>query len=381
VTCILCAGRTDLLRCFPQSVTSEGNLIPAASGLYLCTTCGHLQTTVDVDLGLYYAEDYDAALTDEGHDEIVSTTDGRIVFRTDLDFEIMQRHLGDVLERFPSIFEFGCGRGRILSRLHKSGHRRMVAYDVSELYRDPISRFVEPDSIFIGQPPASGTFDLVISFFVLEHDVDPLRSLLYMRERLAPNGLLYLMVPSYVTNSVDLACADHVNHYSPRMLSELIEATGMRVSVVDDTSAMGGVVVVAASAPNGSAVAREDVHLASPERVAFSRKSSAEFLNYLARLEALVEGLRSERIVMYGAGFYGTLVQAHLEARALRVVDVFDANPRKQGTSRLGLTVRSPDALSTGEWSDADLVMCINPQIAASVGEKFAPYVRAVHVI
>ena len=379
MTCILCGGGTDLLQAFPRSVTSESKLIPAGSALHLCTTCGHVQTTIDADLGRYYAEHYDATLTDEGHDEIVSTTDGRIVFRTDLDFELMKRHLGRVLERDPSIFEYGCGHGRILSRLYKAGYHRLAAHDLSELYRASISPFVAPESIFIGKRPTDETFDLVISFFVIEHDTDPVGSLLYLRDRLAPAGLLYLMLPSYITNSADLACADHVNHFSPRTLAELICAYGLRIVALDETSAIGAVVVIAEAA--GTAVEREAVELRNPELVAYSRASSAEFLDYTTRLEALAKRLRGRRVALYGAGFYGVLVQAQLENADVQVVDVFDANPRKQGTFRLGVSVQSPDALATGKWSDVDLIMCINPKIAPSVGEKFAPSVREVHVI
>lgn len=377
--CILCGATTELLRAFPRSVTSESKLLPAASALRLCASCGHLQSTVDLDLAEYYAQSYDSVLSDEGPDELVSTADGRIVFRTDVDFEIMSRHLADDLARSPSIFELGCGRGRILSRLHKAGHRKLAAFDLSELYRAPVTPFLAPGGLYIGTRPTDVSFDVAISFFMLEHDVDPVGSLLYLRERLHPAGKLFLMLPSYVTNTVDLACADHVNHFSPTTLTALVAATGFRVLTVDDTSAIGAVVVVAT--PDGPPVSRADLRLASPERVALGRASSAEFLDYAARLESLAAGLRADRVALYGAGFYGTLVQARLEAAGLRVTDLFDANPRKQGQTRLGLTVRSPDALAAGGFGDVDLVMCINPRIAASVGEKFASHVRAVHVV
>jgi hypothetical protein len=138
-------------------------------------------------------------------------------------------------------------------------------------------------------------------------------------------------------------------------------------------------VLVATAA--GAVPSRDEVRLLSAERVAYGRESCSEFLAYMARLEALAGQLRGKRVALYGAGFYGVLVQAQLDQEQVQVTDLFDANPRKEGTSRLGLTVRSPDALSSGQWSDVDLVMCINPQIAASVGKKLAPHVRAVHII
>ena len=377
--CILCGADTELLRCFPRSVTSESKLIPAQSTLHLCQSCGHVQSSIAIDLARYYAEHYNALLTDEGHDEIVSTADGSIVFRTDLDYDLMKRHLADVLANAPSIFEFGCGHGRILSRLYKDGQRRLSAFDLSDLYRDSVTPFVTPAQLFIGERPHDSQFDVAMSFFVLEHDVDPVDSLLYLRSQLADDGRLYLMLPNYVSNSADLACADHVNHYSPRTLSALVEACGFRVLTVDDTSAIGAVVVIAT--PDGSPIDRANVRLADASRVEDSRDSTTEFLQYMQRLESLARRLCGKRVALYGAGFYGVLVQAHLESAGAQVVDVFDANPRKQGSERLGLTVRAPETLANGDWRDTDLVMCINSRIAASVGQKFAEDVSKVHVI
>jgi SAM-dependent methyltransferase len=376
MNCSLCHAQTELLRCFPQSVTSESKLIPAASMLHVCCACGHLQSSLELDLARYYAEHYDALLTDEGHDEIVSTPDGSIVFRTDVDYALMKQHLGAALQDSPSILEFGCGHGRILSRLYKEGHRRLAAYDVSDLYRDSVAPFVAPDALFIGTRPTRGEYDVMISFFVLEHDTDPFGSLRYLRTRVAAAGRLYLMLPNYVSNAADLACADHVNHFSPRTLSALVEASGFRVLTLDDSSAIGAVALVAEPTEAGAGKLTAD-----PDRVHYARATSAEFLDYIERLERLAQQLRGKRVALYGAGFYGVLVQAHLEHAGARIVDVFDANPRKQGGERLGMTVREPEALASGQWRDTDLVMCINPRIAASVGQKFSPHVSKVHVI
>jgi hypothetical protein len=163
------------------------------------------------------------------------------------------------------------------------------------------------------------------------------------------------------------------------MLAALVEACGLDVTVLDDASTIGAMALVAE--PQGRRNLREDVQLANPEQASYARESSAEFIAYMARLETLPISLRCERVALYGAGFYGTLVKAQLDAAKKRVIDVFDANPRKQGTYRLGVWVRSPDDLSSGEWKDVDLVICVNPQIAFTVGERLAAYVRAVHVI
>src|SRR5262245_2251736 len=225
--CPICRARGVVLYAPAASVTSESKLLPAASELRCCTGCGHLFTSVAVDFSRYYAVEYDSTLSDDGLDEIVSTADGRIVYRTDVDYELMMRLAGKDAGKAAAILEFGCGRGRILGRLARDGYTDLTGYDLSERYREPVSRAIgEPSRVFIGVRPSSRRYDLVCTFFVLEHDVDPVGSLAYLRGVLARHGKLYLMVPSFPSNPVDLACADHVHHFSPRYMRALLAACG-----------------------------------------------------------------------------------------------------------------------------------------------------------
>jgi hypothetical protein len=77
---------------------------------------------------------------------------------------------------------------------------------VSELYRAPVARIVGEDRVHIGARPRGLRADLAASFFVLEHDTDPMGSLRYLRAVTEGSGLLYLMLPNHVTNLADLAC-------------------------------------------------------------------------------------------------------------------------------------------------------------------------------
>ena len=219
--------------------------------------------------------------------------------------------------------------------------------------------------------------DIACSFFVLEHDEHPETALEYLWSVLKPGGLLYLMLPSYMTNLGDLACADHVNHFSRRSLSRLVAECGFDVLVVDDESAVGGLALLARRMRRPGAIdemAREEVR-------AEATQAGAAFVEYLSRLKALVASLDPGRpIYLYGAGFYAALTAALLGDGGREASGVFDANPRKQGAMRLGRRVAAPEEALTGRHRDAVLLVCVNTRVAGTIVDRFRPVFQSVLV-
>ncbi len=370
--CPICSAPGRVVTSFDASVTSESKVLPCSSVLFACDGCGHLFTSLDVDLRDYYATAYDATLTDEGQDELVVTDAGTTAFRTDVDYALFRRMVGDRLQPGCAVFEYGCGRGRILSRLRKDGVLDLRGHDVSESYRAPVEAMIGAGRVSIGERPAMRDVDVACTFFVLEHDPRPGDALRYLRATLKEDGLLYAMVPSYTTNLGDLACADHVNHFSPRSLRALLARSGFETLGVDDTSAVGSVAVVARPGP----VVLEPGP-SGPE----ARDASAAIAGYLTRLDAVVRHLDPARpIYLYGAGFYGALTLARLRGSGREAAGLFDANPRKQGEHRLGLRVAAPDSLSQREYGQAALVVCVNARVAGAIVDRFTPVFGSVLV-
>jgi hypothetical protein len=375
--CLVCSGVGREVARFAHSVTSEAKVLAHPSSLYRCERCGHLFSASALDLSAYYASEYDATLTDGGLDEIVSSMDGEVVFRTDLDYGLFRRLLGEHLHERSSVFEYGCGHGRILSRLVKDGVRDVRAYDLSEGYRAGVEAIIGEGRLTIGARPDPTGVDVACSFFVLEHDARPGDSLRYLRATLKDGGLLFVMVPSFETNLGDLACADHVNHFSPASLAALVVASGFEIITVDDTSAMGAVAVLA------RAVLRAATDVPIPETTTLEGAIEAgrDFVGYLQRLEGVVTSLDQGRpIFLYGAGFYAALTAAYLRSTGHDVAGLFDANPRKQGLVRLGRRVAAPEEATRREHGGASLIVCVNPRIGEQVARRFAPVFGTVHV-
>jgi SAM-dependent methyltransferase len=353
-TCPLCGAAGETLAALPASVTSEAKPLDASSRLLGCASCGHVFTHADVDWARFYSEQYDATLTDDGLDELVVDRDGRTVFRTDFDYGVFRRMTGEDLHGAARVLELGCGRGRILSRLKRDGFRRVWACDVSERYREKAAELIGADHVSIGELP-KGPFHVICTFFVLEHDTHPLDTVRALRERLSDGGVLFAMVPDWRSNPGDLACVDHVNHFSLETLRVLFARAGLEL--------------VDAGVPAAGTLAVTARRCEPEERSAtLDRKALKPFLKTLEQLKTLPERLGGHRrIYFYGAGFY-----AGLAARFTPRLDgVFDANPRKQGLERLGHTVEAPQAISAQPHADDALVVCVNPASAGPIAAQY----------
>jgi SAM-dependent methyltransferase len=88
------------------------------------------------------------------------------------------------------VLEIGCGRGffvRVLTEEYGCDARGLDVKAYPEWGDDP--RFVQAD---IADPPALGTFDVILSHAVWEHIEHPYAALVRQRELLAPGGVAYL---------------------------------------------------------------------------------------------------------------------------------------------------------------------------------------------
>ncbi|MBK7859040.1 MAG: class I SAM-dependent methyltransferase [Archangiaceae bacterium] len=356
--CALCGGAGEVLAELPTSITSESKPLSGASRLSLCSRCGHLFTEAQVDWHTYYSQSYDATLTDDGLDELVVLPDGKTTFRTDFDYGLFRSMTKEALHGAARVLEFGCGRGRILSRLTRDGFRRVWAYDVSERYRENAARLLGPGRVSIGALP-EGQYDVIATFFVLEHDTDPVGSLRQLRARIADDGTLFVMVPNWRTNLGDLACADHVHHFSVETLTVMLAATGFGVSAVD-ASAAGTLAVVAK--PCEPRKAFDD-----PERVKAARAATRPFIETLARLSELPSKLDGRRVFLYGAGFYAALAHAFVP----NVSGVYNSNPRKHGLERFGHTVAAPSVICAERHASDALLVCVNARSAKPIADQY----------
>jgi SAM-dependent methyltransferase len=139
--------------------------------------------------------------------------------------------------RSLDVLEIGFGRGLLLSRLLREGHRA-TGVDPGALERD-LDRTVRSRATILAQPAESldlpeASFDLVYGIHVVEHLSDPAAVLRTCRRVLRPGGLLYLMTPNADSMGLrlfreawwNLEDPTHVRFFTPRSISTMLRTAG-----------------------------------------------------------------------------------------------------------------------------------------------------------
>ena len=94
------------------------------------------------------------------------------------------------------VLDVGCAAGTFLQRLHRETGARATGVDFVDLSDCPAFADVEfQHGVFGDRPLDRERYDLITMWHFLEHDYDPLRSLMRARDALAPGGRLIVEVP------------------------------------------------------------------------------------------------------------------------------------------------------------------------------------------
>lgn len=327
----------------PLSVTSLSRTVPGPTEAFLDERFGHLQTAPLGDAAAYYDTEYRIVDASDEDDVLHDVVGGKCVFRQTRQEEAFRAKVP--LRAGMRVLDYGCGKGTVMKRLLASepGLEGFL-YDVSRTYEPLWLRFLPPECFASYRVRAEWhrSFDVVTSFFSLEHAVDPLAELRTVRSLLRPGGTAFVIVPDAVANPADLLVVDHAHHYSEPSLRGILALAGLRALDVDRRCHPGAFVALATPS--------EDASAGMPDAAAVAQANAA-FRSLASYWERAVPAIRElERaavpgpLAIYGAGVYGTFVATVL-ADPSRIACFVDRNPLLHGAPHLGRPVVAPAAL------------------------------------
>lgn len=324
------------------SITSLCDVWKGETVVRGCLRCGHVQTDELPDLDAYYDHEYKILVESEDEDQIYKVVSGKPVYRTD-------HQVGVLLSKVnPStgalVLDYGCAKGASLRRL-KQIRPDIVPhlFDVSTRYLEFWSAFASPDNWATYTPLGHWTsrFDLITSFYALEHMAHPQDALTVISSMLKPDGIFYGVVPNVATNPADFIVADHINHFTVSSLRRLLEQSGFQVRSIDDTAHEGAFIFIAQLREGRASI--ETVETESDpevERLAkYWRIAGTQVREFEAANSAVC------RAAIYGSGFYGTFIATCLHDLS-RIECFLDQNPHRQGKSLLDRPIVAPAELS-----------------------------------
>ncbi len=323
----------------PRSVTSLCELLDGHTEAFHCAVCQHVQTSPLPDLAAYYDTTYQILVGSEEEDQLYAVVGDRRVFRTEHQVETLLRLVE--VPRDARVLDFGCAKAATLKALcERRSDVQPYVFDVSEMYRGFWEKFVpaENQATYQPRPEWLSRFDVVTSFFALEHVADPRAVLAQAASLLCPGGVFYGIVPNLFTNTADLVVADHVNHFTGPSLRQLCTAAGLALEKADDTAHTGAWVFVARKTPPISRLAVEEPLAARVQELA------AYWRGFGERVRAFELEHPAVPAAIYGAGFYGTFITTQLE-RPEAVTCFLDQNPHRQKQTLLDKPILAPERL------------------------------------
>lgn len=355
-----------------QSITSMSQIIAGKTEVFFCNECGHLQTTPLPNLNTYYEDQYRILLNSEEEDQLYRIDGERKVFRVQHQIDTLLRKID--LPNGARVLDYGCAKGAAARRLAKlRPDVSLHLFDVSRMYMPFWERFASPDQWATHQTPAAwaGSFDVIMSFFVMEHIVDPVTSLTAQAALLKPGGVIYFIVPNVYANSADLVVADHVNHFSRCSLDTLINRSGLRLDEIDDDAHDSAWVVTATkAAPNAcSPCDTRPLHKQVEQMGRFWRELTDRIHDY----EAAHNG--DTQAAIYGSGFYGTFIACTL-TKPERIRCFLDRNPYRHGRRLLDRPIIDPDEM---DRSISAVYVGLNPSGAKQAIESVAGWQNRTH--
>jgi len=140
-----------------------------------------------------------------------------------------------------NLLEVGCADGTTLSNLRDNGFE-VYGIEVSEENSDICSR--KNLNVFNGMysefDTESQKFDLVCSFYVMEHLLSPVEFLLFCNKILSKNGIICIEIPDIKAYKIEKATSDllfffeHQSHFTKKTLISLLSRTGFTLIGFDE---------------------------------------------------------------------------------------------------------------------------------------------------
>lgn len=344
-----------------MALTSLCELREGQVKVWSCRNCSHLLGAELACTRQYYESDYRILLDHDDEDQIYEIREDKIIYRTDHQVDIL---LGKIeLPPGALLLDYGCAKASTPKRL--LAHRddiEIYLFDVSDMYLQHWDRFVTPERRAVHHTPANwnGKFDVVTSFFALEHIPAPQDTVRHIAKLLADDGVFYGIVPDTFGNVADFIVIDHVNHFTLPSLFTLLANAGFGQIEIDADSHRGALVFLARK--NGTTGNNPDVE----KSIGQSKELAAYWTKIGERIRISEQQSGPAKAAIYGSGFYGAYIFSTLKDPG-NVVCFLDRSPYQQGKSLFDKPILAPDCLHEDITT---LYVGLNPAIARETMAK-----------
>ena len=212
-------------------VSSDARPFRSEVQVVQCEQCGHIykpatkawQDTTDEIYRTY--EIYHQSGGAE--QKVRSESAGGLVSRSNVLVNRLVEYCG--LPERGNILDFGCGNGAFLRAIHDVRPEwHLAGSDLNPGFKQSIES-ISGNATFVqgGLDEIYGQYDVISLVHCIEHLNDPKHFIREFARRLKPTGVIFLQCPNVLANPFDLLIHDHVSHFTPDHLIEMVEKAGL----------------------------------------------------------------------------------------------------------------------------------------------------------
>lgn len=345
------------------ALTSTYEQVAMHTRVYVCASCGHVQSPDLPDMEAFYDTRFKCALDSEAFDQITEIRNGVPRYRTDIQADLALELVS--VPKGARVLDFGAAKAATLRKIW--ARRPDISphvFDVSDDYRSSWSAWLPSEAVATYEVPRSwrGRFDVVMAHYVFEHVPDPVARLREISELLAPGGRFYFSVPNWAANVGDLLVAEHTNHFTDVSIRRAVHEAGLAVDVLDSASLPYGFQVVCRVAEGRDMPVKNGIKAS----VDHSRSAASALQRAVNRIDMELSSRHNQRSAVFGAGFYGAFLLTRMPDRSA-VACCIDNNPHLWGKMLFGVPVASPKELPT---STETVYVGLNPARARAIVES-----------
>jgi SAM-dependent methyltransferase len=247
-----------------KAITSTGKVWRQRQPLSVCMDCRYISGICDeswrADMEELYA-DYGThplgeARTEGGMVLRGDSVDGNLVKRVDCVYDFCSEY---VQKNDLAMLDFGCGIGTTLeyfSRKLEPNKIKLDGFDIGSRVDNnhhQILKIKHVENFYSDFESITGKYDLITLVHVLEHVPNPLEVLLFLANKLNPDGTLFIAVPDAMQNPFQLMIADHFSHFSKSSLGAIVRNAGFNFIKVDNGFVRKELFLIAKLAPGTEA--------------------------------------------------------------------------------------------------------------------------------
>lgn len=212
-------------------VTSDSKPFSIGGRLFVCSSCGGVQKISDniwlKEINEIYSH-YETFSAEGFYDQLVldvetSTLQPRC--------KILTKKLMEKIGKnsINSWLDYGCGRGAMLNTASEIC-KNLNGFDLSNCNEEYLNKINNFNTLFVSKHQLKNKkFEVISMIHSLEHFINPLSDLKFSFDILSNSGFLFIQVNDTRKNPFEILVADHLTHFEPFTLKQMVERVGFKV--------------------------------------------------------------------------------------------------------------------------------------------------------